>query len=216
MNISSIHRTILKVFIVIGISMFGIWVDGNLQAQLKYSPDSDSRIWIEGSSNVNQFTCTAERYEGEAQLPGEAAGSDNQMTDDGLILEFRIPVQSFECGRSRMNRDLYNALKAGEFLYISFEYKDAINITPATDQPGVFTLEIAGTLTVAGTSREILFDAQGHVLDNMRLRANGKKEIRMTDFDVEPPTGLLGMVRARDRLTVHFDLFASPDPDSQL
>jgi len=47
----------------------------------------------------------------------------------------------------------------------------------------------------------------GNFLDDGRIRVTGKKEIKMTDYDVEPPTGLFGLVRAEDELTVHFDLY---------
>jgi hypothetical protein len=48
----------------------------------------------------------------------------------------------------------------------------------------------------------------GYFLNDGRLRAMGSKAIKMTDYNVEPPTAMLGLVKAENELTVHFDLIA--------
>ena len=47
------------------------------------------------------------------------------------------------------------------------------------------------------------------LLEGETLRVEGKAELKMTEYNVEPPTALLGVVRADDDLSVHFKLFAS-------
>lgn len=42
------------------------------------------------------------------------------------------------------------------------------------------------------------------------MHAQGTLPIQMTDFNVEPPTAMLGLIRARDKITVHFDITAVP------
>jgi hypothetical protein len=188
----------------------------HLFGQITFTPDPDSKIWIEGRSNVNQFSCEAGNYQGEAVLLNQTPGETDMQENEQVKLELQIPVRSFECGRSRMNRDLYNALRSEEYLYIEFEFNNARNITENGDVPNSYILEISGILTVAGTSREINFKADGFILEDGRLRAVGQKSILMTDYDVEPPTGLLGLVRAENELTVHFDLYASPQNNDEL
>lgn len=185
------------------------------QAQVLITPDPDSELWIEGRSNVNRFTCNAERYEGGIELENGNPDQIRTRPGESINLELRIPVRSFECGRSRMNRDMYQALKSDDFLYIRFEFADARTLSEESGE-GVYHLEVDGTLTVAGTSREITFAATGYILENRRLRVSGKKKIRMTDYNVNPPTGMLGLIRAEDELIVHFNLFASPDESSNL
>jgi polyisoprenoid-binding protein YceI len=67
---------------------------------------------------------------------------------------------------------------------------------------------VKGTLTVAGNTRDIQFVTNAYYLEPTRVRAIGKTTIRMTDFDVEPPTALMGLVKADHELTVSFDLVA--------
>jgi len=51
---------------------------------------------------------------------------------------------------------------------------------------------------------------QGRRLESGRMHAQGTLPIQMTDFNVEPPTAMLGLIRVRDEITVHFDITAVP------
>jgi hypothetical protein len=59
---------------------------------------------------------------------------------------------------------------------------------------------------LAGSSREVevLVIAERLTRDRFRIRA--ELPLRMTDFGIQPPTALFGMVKAKDELLVRFDL----------
>jgi len=159
-----------------------------------------SRLWIEGRSNVNQFNCRAERYNTTINQPG----SQNEQLD----VEVDIAVSGFECGKRRMNRDLNEALRSEDFPNISFDYKETRSMS-YDDSKDQFVLTVVGYLTVAGHRKEIEFPMEATALEDGTLRATGVTELRMTDYNVEPPTALLGLVKVEDSLTVHFELFAN-------
>jgi hypothetical protein len=46
-------------------------------------------------------------------------------------------------------------------------------------------------------------------VDGGALRARGAVAMRMTDFGIKPPTGLFGLIRSRNEITVRFDLVVS-------
>jgi len=184
-------------------------------AQVQYVPDTDSRVWIEGRSNVNQFTCESLSYEGEATLYEDALeeGEEIASRDEYASIRIEIDVFDLECGRGRMNRDLRDALRAEEFPKITFIFGNVLDMSAAAQDeshssPLAMQLEINGSLSVAGTTRDIQVKLVGYFLEDGRLRAVGSKSILMTDFNVEPPVALMGLVRAEDELTVHFDLIA--------
>ncbi len=185
----------------------------NTQSTVTYMPEELSRLWIEGRSNINEFECEANRYFGEATLVQSNEDLDfQQAADERLFLQVEIDVDGFECGRSRMNRDLQDALRSDQFPEITFLFDSAEFIGFIEDEESendIFEVEILGTLTVAGNTRNIQFVTQAYYLEPQRIRAIGKTTIRMTDFDVEPPTALMGLVKADDELTVNFDLVAS-------
>lgn len=184
---------------------------GDLLAQTTFTAHEDSRLWIEGRSNVNTFECMAKEYVAEAILPefentDQISDPNNLGTDHNATITVGIKVEGFECGRSRMNRDLNEALKSDEFPQITFTLKNATAITIPDDIDNGFEIEVDGSLTVAGVTREISFKSNGFIMDDGRIRAVGGKQIKMTDFNVEPPTALFGMVKAEDELRVRFDL----------
>ena len=179
--------------------------------QSTFVPLSESRLWIKGSSNVNQFECHADNYSGEATVPeAEESPSIINASSELLLLKIDIEVDSFECGKQRMNKDLQEALQAEKFPEITFIYQDATLISEPQDMNDGFRLRVFGLLTVAGTTKEIDFSTEAYYINQRRVRAVGETIINMTDFGVEPPTALMGLIRADEELTVNFDLVAEP------
>lgn len=185
----------LSLFLLLGGSAFAQDISQDI------SIDRDkSRLWIEGSSNVNQFSCRAEHYNTSITQP--------RTLDEQLGVEVDIAVSGFECGKRRMNRDLNEALKSEDFPTISFDYKETRSMS-YDDSIDQYVLTVVGYLTVAGHRKEIEFPMKATALEDGTLQATGETELRMTDYNVEPPTALLGLVRVEDRLTVHFELYAN-------
>ena len=181
-------------------------------SQLTYIPDQDSKLWIEGRSNVNEFECHANQYFAEATLIDDNDPIEfQQQFEKRVFMQVEIMVNGFECGRSRMNQDLQKALKSSEFPEISFMF-DSATILAIPENPSdknTFEIDVRGTLTVAGNTRDIQFITTAYFVETYRIRAIGKTSIRMTDFGVEPPSALMGLIKAEDELTVNFDLFAN-------
>lgn len=179
--------------------------------QSTFVPSSESRLWIQGSSNVNQFECYADNYAGEATVP-QPQGSPSVInaSSELLVLKIDIEVDSFDCGKQKMNKDLQEALQADKFPEITFLYQDASLISEPQDMDDGFRLRVYGLLTVAGTTKEIDFSTEAYYINQQRVRAVGETTINMTDYGVKPPTALMGLIRADEELTVHFDLIAEP------
>jgi hypothetical protein len=176
--------------------------------QVKVELAPESRIWIEGRSNLGPFTCHATEKNGYAFLAAPAEGTATAAESDAK-LEVRIPVGCMECGNDRMDRDMFNALKGAEHPDIHFELIDA-SANQIEGRTLTYRIDGAGRLTVAGTSRQIPFTADAIMLANDHMRATGAVVIHMSDLNIDPPTAVLGLVRAHDQLTVNFDLIARP------
>lgn len=179
---------------------------------------SKSRIWIEGSSNVNTFECVAGTFQGEASTSSEG---ESLPGPDHWTVRIEVPVQEMDCGQRRMNRDLYESLKAEDHPNIRFDYHRTLHVEPNLVWDQEIRLQVEGDLEVAGVTKTIQIHATGSRTDKGSLKIEGKKSILMSDFSIDPPTGLLGLIRARDQLTVHFRIVATPaardeEPQSDL
>lgn len=157
----------------------------------------ESHLWIEGSSTVNRFMCEAGQISGEASLNGS-------QTDAFVVVQ----VETFDCGKSRMNRDFYDALKSDEHPRIVFELDDARLSAPEDE---VYEVVVTGRLTIAGVTRSVSLVAEGRGNGDNGYRLTGRLPLSMTDFNVEPPTALAGLIKAHERIVVGFDLVADID-----
>lgn len=183
--------------------------DEAFSRQTTYIPEEVSKLWIEGRSNINEFECQANKYFGEATLFDDPNPDFLQDVSERLFLKVEIRVDGFECGRSRMNRDLQQALKSDEFPEIVFMFDNATMLNGPQEDDDAFEIEVHGSLTVAGNTKNIRFVTKAYYLEHDKVRAIGRTTIRMSDFGVEPPTALMGLVKADDELAVNFDLIAS-------
>lgn len=155
----------------------------------------DSKLWIEGTSTLDTFRCHAQTLTVEG--PSGRGGK-------GML---RVPVGDFNCGNRVMNRDLARALRAEDHPVIRFELTDVYAVPALRDK--VFgPLAAGGRLTVAGATRTVMVEGTLYALGEERYRLVGRLPLRMTDYGVDPPSALLGLVRARDRFVVYFDLEA--------
>ena len=201
-------KSFLLFFILAGATL---WADQGYSQQLSFYPSEGSKLWIEGRSNVSEFECEANKYSGEATIYDEQENDSafTQSVHDRLSLQVDVRVDGFECGKNKMNQDLRNALKSDNFPEITFLFDSAelLEISKHPNDP--FLVNVKGSLTVAGETRNIHFETRAYYLDVDKVRAIGNTTIRMSDFNVEPPTALLGLIQAFDELTVKFDLIAT-------
>ncbi len=169
----------------------------SVHAQTRYVLAEGSAFALDGSTALGGFSCHSYRASGSADVP----------TNGRLTALLSVPVEAFDCGNGRMNRDLFNALRGDEHAHIRFVLDRAETHSEADDWTDV---RVWGTLTLAGVARPVQVDAQGR-RENGRVRLRGQRVVRMTDFGIRPPSGPLGLVRARDAVTVRFDLTARID-----
>ena len=174
---------------------------------------SASTMTISGTSTMHDWTCEVETMDGilEAELPGDYAAGVPSIHQ--AVIE--IPVEAIECGKGRMNRNLRGALKADDHPRIVFQLT-AAEITQAAMTPvegeedSWLDVKAAGTLVVAGTMQEVTLDLQGRVLDDGRMRFVGETPLLMTDYQVDPPSFMLGAVKTGDEVMIAFDIVAVP------
>lgn len=200
------------IFKTVLLTCFSVMLAGEVFSfQSTFVPVDESRLWIEGRSNVNQFECQAENYSGEALLP-ELENQTTLLTQASELLFVKIDVEvdSIDCGQKKMNNDLRKALKADSFPEITFVFEEANVLSEPQTLDDAFEVEVHGLLTIAGNTRKISFLTDAYYQNEQRVRAVGKTTINMTDFGVEPPSALMGLIRANEELTVNFDLIATP------
>ena len=194
--------TPLRLIALLLLGTLGLSLAHAAAAQALYTVRPASQFWIDGTSTVSSFTCAA------SDVVGFGSVEETTAREAELEAEVVIPVRAFDCGVRQMNSDLYEALKGRAYPAVRFALNRAevLASEPGADWTPV---RVWGTITLAGEQRPVTVTARGQRLPNGRVRIQGRHALRMTDFNIEPPTGLLGLVRAHDDIVVRFDLVAS-------
>lgn len=169
-----------------------------LAASSSFQFQSGSTVRVAGTSTMHDWACESNQVVGT--LTGAPA--------DGAIsgVDVTIPVQALECKNGTMNGKMREALKASDNPFIRFSLTRADLSAP--DAQGAFSVAATGQLTIAGATRPVQMDVRGRALGDGGYRFTGEVPLKMTDFDVKPPTAMLGAVKAGDAVTVSFDVVA--------
>ena len=170
----------------------------------------ESRLWVTGASNIRHFTCTAREISGAIDLHGVPTRSQVLAGDNAVATpSLSVVVDKLDCGIGIMNRHLHEALRGARQPAIEFRLTTyGVDLTAP-----VPVARIAGVVTIAGVQRTIATTATVYADTLGRLHVSGSYDLRPTDFGVVPPRRFAGLLRVRDRATVHFDVALDQDGD---
>ena len=166
---------------------------------------SDSRLWLEGSSNVRDWTCKATAMEATIDLDDANVESYRREV---RAVSVSVPVRLLKCGDRHMEAQMYTALKAPslpELTYITARF-DRIPQKTATGE----LVETAGQVTAAGVERTVTMAVRSERLPDGSYRARGTVPILMTDFGIKPPRPWGGILRTADKVLIQFEIFIAP------
>lgn len=170
---------------------------------------ASSELYIKGSSNVNQFTCHCEQELYPIQLQVAFNPDDQLARFDQARLD--LITRTLDCGNRGMNRDMYETLRADKHPEISIQLRAVRQLegySPMLCDEWVPLLASA-YLTIAGERRIVHLDVQGRQEPAGHYRFLSELSINMTDFGIDPPKALLGLVQVDNEITIHLDLHVS-------
>lgn len=172
-------------------------------AHVAVSPES--KLWIEGTSNLHGWSCKAEQLDAVIDLDAAAAAQLESAAPKALKkVEVKVPVKSLKCGHGGMDNNLYKALHADDSSVVRY-IMATFTVVPGETKDS-FSLHTAGTLTVAGKENPLTMDVVATRLPDGAVKATGVVPIKMTDFGIQPPTALFGRLKTGDEVKVNFEL----------
>jgi hypothetical protein len=171
-----------------------------------------SRLWLTGKSTMHDYHCNATSWsvsltprEGFAE-PADAAAVEKLVRESGVAsLAVSLPVTALKSEKDGLDKNLQKALKADKFPTIDVKLT-GYTATPTGDSLGI-TAE--GEITVAGKTIPLKLEGVGRPTPE-GLRVTGRKPLLMTSFDVKPPKMMMGTIKTRDEVVIHWDLLLAP------
>lgn len=186
--------------------------------KIKFKTLNGSKVWIEGTSTINDFICGTQTVEGNGyiletkKIVADSTLQENILQNNGSLI---VKVFTLDCGKEQMNDDMLEAMKADEFPFIKFELTNAEGIKKDSLNKDEFNIKVTGNLTISGKSNLISMVMDITKLQNKIYRVKGSRDLLMKDFDITPPSALWGLIKAHDEIVVHFDLIVARIVESQ-
>ena len=175
---------------------------------------SQSFVRIQGTSTVNTFECVAGLVLGSGQISINESNSNAIPWKTKVKGNLKTPVASFDCGKWRMTSELQQAMKAGEYPLIIFTIEEA-SILPVPEDDR-FNIQVDGTLSIAGVNRAVSFNGSSKLMGNNSYRLNGKQTLLMTDYKIDPPSAILGLIKANDKIMINFEILVQATDQSSI
>ncbi|MDR5591925.1 YceI family protein [Christiangramia sp. SM2212] len=167
-----------------------------LNAQSFQFDNNSSSLIVYGTSNIHDWIIDAAKSSGTITL----ATSDQKIT--GIEnLEMVIRSESLKSGKSGMDKNTYKALKTEQFKTITYKLKSVKSINQSSN--GSYHVMTSGILELAGVKKntDLKFNLE---LQNNKVTINGEHELKMTDFNIEPPTAVFGSIKTGDEVKIKF------------
>ncbi len=167
------------------------------QQNYTYPTDSLPSISITGTSTLHGWTVTA----GEVtDFPTSLTFSlEESQTIDSF--SFAVAVMSLDGGRgASMNGKIQGALQATTSPRIVYTQTQPATLVKQEEQ---WILNSTGTLAMAGKEKDISVAVELEE-QNGSLIFKGRKDLKMSDFEMTPPSAMFGQIQTNDAITVHF------------
>ena len=171
---------------------------------LRLSVRPDSRLWLEGSSNVRDWRCEATSLDASVDVDDDATHGAASSVRRLRHVQVRVPTHTLTCGRSQMDNIMYKALHVDD----EPDGRQIVGRFDVIAQSGDIDRNVVmqGTLRIAGRERVVRVPMVVEEQRDGSLRAQGSLPILMTDYGIHPPTALFGVLRTENRIVVKFDL----------
>lgn len=155
-----------------------------------------SELTIEGTSNLHDWEMAAEQVK----------GSMIATFEDGKLakidqLNFVVVAESLKSGKGGMDKNAYKALDTKKHKEIEFQLQEVENINCSSSTTCVITAK--GTLSIAGTTNPIELTLNANTSNN-NIVLSGTYNLKMTNFDVDPPKAMFGAITTGDDLKINF------------
>lgn len=156
------------------------------------------KITIDGTSNLHNWQQKVEKATGKGLIK---EGTDKTLSVQTLTLI--IEVNSIKGDGSAMDKKAYKAMKADQFPTISFVITDPVASIPIGVK--AFSSSARGQLTIAGKTKMIIMPIKITISEDKKILVTGTHQIKMTEYGVEPPTAMFGMLKTGDAVTINFE-----------
>jgi polyisoprenoid-binding protein YceI len=171
-----------------------------LPAQEKYKLVQDkSTLIVKGTSTVHDWEMVAEKVDSEILIV-----FNDQNYFEFKDVSFTCQAEKILSDNSIMDGKTHKALKASKHPTISFKMSSLSNFKISGTS---FSGEINGYVKVAGVTKPIKIRFIGNMINRDKIQVDGVVPLKMSDFDIEPPTAMLGALKTGNEVEIEYTFY---------
>lgn len=183
-------------FKYLAISFLTVLFSINVTAQDVYKlNEENSSLLISGTSTVHDWEITAEKFSCETTVKRNDEGTLNIAQ-----INFSCNSEDIKSHNRIMDNKTHDALQEDKYQVISFRLTSPEKI----QNPGEKAV-VKGLLTIAGKTKEVNITPQFNFKNGNSFKVTGEVPLKMSDFDIEPPTAMLGTLKTGDEVVIKYD-----------
>lgn len=197
-----------RVFTLFAICLMSINV---VLGQSAWQLSSESQIKINGTSTIHDWEVKSEKMAGSMLFTPKGKIKSNKLME-GKISDGKLSVNVVQIKSERgatMDGKMHQALKVEAHPTIGFVLSQPIQLEKKT-RDGV---EIKGQLSIAGVTKTSDVSASVSQTNAGTIVISGETALKLTDFNITPPTAMFGQIQTGDDISVVFDLIFVPGID---
>jgi hypothetical protein len=163
---------------------------------------SDYKVTVKGTSTMHDWESNVEKLESHAAY--KLKGNELVTINDAML---KVTVRSIKSTKGKiMDNKTYDAFNSEKHPFIIFILKSE-KITQSN-----LTVNLTGTLEMAGTALPIDLVAKYKVLANGDIQILGNKKVKMSEYKMTPPKAMMGTIKVGDEVDIVFDVTFSDTP----
>lgn len=177
------------------LSLVAFSVSNETRTTVQISPMST--LCVEGKTNVNEFNCDFDVATINSKIPVtySSKGESVNFSNATLILN----NDCFDCGSKGINKDFNKLLKTESHPQIILTLN---NLYLKTHHEN--TVEASVCIKMAGVEKQYNVPVELNQKDNLDVR--GQMLLKISDFNLEPPQKMLGLIKVKNTITINFNL----------
>lgn len=173
------------------------------QNTVELTLDEGHDMIIDGSANIRDWDAQVNTVNTNFVMNEFDVSNLSSLTADHFeTLEISIPVEDIESDSGKLTSNMHKYLKENDNPMITFNLTDVNSITVNGNQA---TITANGVVNAAGVDHETTMTVDATFEDG-KVTFSGTQQLKMTDFNIDPPTALLGTIRARDEIDIIYSL----------
>lgn len=185
-------------FLMLAISITGFGQHLFAQDMYKINDSKDINMKLSGTSTLHKWSMNAQTFSGEARF-----GFTDHLLSTVSALNFSLAVQDLKSGEKGLDKNAYKALKTGQYKDILYKLTSA-KVSPEKDKR--YLIATQGKLTIAGVTNDVNMDVYCVVNQDNSITCTGSDKLKMSDYQVKPPSFMLGAMKTGDAITLDFTL----------